>query len=194
MLEAERGQLGRLHPVRQLQFHGQCGRLHRAQGDAGDAQGRNFGVVDGMKAAARAVDRHGIDRRTTCDPAQILIVGAGRLELDHGKGRHRLQVVRPQALDQSVGQFRQFVVELLTEPAGDECEAFEHALDVGVAARVRQHRTGLGMDPGILATHVAQPGQLILIVGIEGHSVIQCPPRGGGTRVTHRAAGCGRRA
>jgi hypothetical protein len=66
-----------------------------------------------------------------------------------------------------VDDLGELVVELLADLAGEEREALEEALDVGVAAALGEQRRDGRVCARELSPQLAQVGQLVLIVLIE---------------------------
>ena len=72
--------------------------------------------------------------------------------------------MRAEHVHEAVRQLRELVVELLPDAAGQEREALEQALDVGVRAglaEVARHVRARGRE---LRSHLAQPREFVLVV------------------------------
>ena len=61
-----------------------------------------------------------------------------RVKAHDGAAGHRAQVVRPQHVQQRVGDFREFVLNFFTELAGQKGEAFQQPFNIRIGALLRK--------------------------------------------------------
>ena len=95
------------------------------------------------------------------------ILGKYRLELHHGHGRHRGQVVRVDNLQQVLGEVRVAGIDFELHAGGEQPEAFQQAFDIGVCTvkAIQPQAAGyLGELTGELAAHFADVLQFAVIV------------------------------
>jgi len=120
--------------------------LHRVS-QRGQIQRQHLSRITGAKTATHAIDRHALDRRVALDHYRRP-GSRQRIELQNAERRQRPHVVGPQQMHQRMAQFRQFVIELLTQAAGQERKAFQQPLHVrippGLTQERRQRRATLG--------------------------------------------------
>ncbi len=145
--------------------HGRGGRL--LQRRAVDGKGQEIEPEAGAEAARRALDRprfHRGARRHRHDRA-----GGGRCEFENRQGRDRPQEMWPQQRQQAVRQLRQFFVQALAQPAGEEGEAFHQPLDIRVRCPPRQQAGDrrVGFAEGV--AEVVEIGELVLVVAVDAH-------------------------
>src|SRR5262249_40463192 len=88
-------------------------------------------------------------------------------ELHDRHRRHRRQVVGIQNPQQGVGQFGEFVVELVMDAPGQQGERFDEALDMRIGAESwlkAQPRGGRRILPGEILGKLPDENQLTLVV------------------------------
>ena len=91
-----------------------------------------------------------------------------------GSGRTQ---VREEELEMAWHRLGNLVVELLPHPPGEERDAFEEALDVRIAAAVRQHGRERRVSLRKLPSQLAQVRELVLVVLVE-HESVRVPEKG----------------
>ena len=121
----------------------------------------------GLEQARGALDRPRAELGALVHPvarAQRVLV---RRELHDRRRGQRAQVVRHEQLRERRDQLRHRVVDALADARGQEREAFEQALDVRVAALLREQIGELRVGFGELAPELAEVGELRLVVQVE---------------------------
>ena len=124
----------------------------------------------GAVAQFLAVHRFGVDRNPGGQARRTDHVGLA-VELHHHAGRHGRQVVRVEQTEQSVGQFREFVVKPVMHACGEEGHAFQQAGDMRVVDRIGRKPQTAG-DPRMrIAELCGKPldrVEFALVVGQQG--------------------------
>ena len=70
-------------------------------------------------------------------------------------------------MHQRMRQFRQFVIKLLPQAAGQEGDAFEQPFDIGVTSTFCQERRQRRVALGKAFAELAQGGEFTLVVVVE---------------------------
>jgi hypothetical protein len=166
----------------EAQTNRRMSRLRLVEDDLFELERQQVDLLRGPKLAGGAL--HGLagDSGTACDlvnPTQCL---EGGVVLDDRTRRDRPQIVGQQQLQEAVDDVRRGIVDPLSNPSGQEGEAFEQTLDVGIAALLRQQPGRRRMNQGEFPAHLAQIGELALVVlGAHGSTLPEQSTAVGGT-------------
>ncbi len=134
--------------------------------DVFHGEGHELDVLRGAEAARDAVDGDRADLGVARH-GELLADDVGeRRELDHARARDLPQVVREEQRRDRMDDLGQLVVELLPDLPGEERDALEEALDVGITA-LREHGSDGRIGGRELAPELAQVSQLVLVVLVE---------------------------